>query len=76
MSNVVDLPTQFKERRDRHHALRLKINQRARELAELDQERYFLAMLYEIYCGKIDAELLPYWQPLKGEVIAPTPWKA
>lgn len=51
--------------------LRLRIDRRARELAERDQERYFRAMLFDVYRGAIDPELVPWWEPLAGAVGAP-----
>lgn len=68
MGNVLDLLPEFKDRRDQRQSLRLRINRRARELAERDQERYFRAMVFAVYSGKVDAELIHWWEPLDGAV--------
>lgn len=75
MGSVLHLPALSAEERSRlqrYHAvrqnLRLRINQRARELAARDQERYFTAILWEIYRGELDPEIIPFWEPPAGGV--------
>jgi hypothetical protein len=51
--------------------LRLRIDRRARELAERDQARYFRAILFEVYSGKLDPEIIQFWEPLAGGVGVP-----
>jgi len=48
--------------------LRLRIDRRARELAARDQERYFRAMLFEVYRGTLDHDIVQFWEPLAGDV--------
>jgi hypothetical protein len=70
MNATVDdsLLGEFRLRRDRRQALRLQIDRRARELAARDQARYFQAILFDVYRGKIAPELVPYWEPLTGDI--------
>jgi HEPN domain-containing protein len=68
VSDVLDLLPELKRRQDRHQALRLRIDRRARELAARVQEAYFRAMVFEIYAGRLAEELVPFWEPIAGDV--------
>jgi hypothetical protein len=54
-----------------HRRLRFRIDQRARELAARDQERYFRAILWDVFRGDLDASLIPFWEPVAGGVGVP-----
>jgi hypothetical protein len=73
VGNVIDLPilANIERRRDRRQALRLRISRRARELAQLDEERYFKAILFQVYRGELDPQLVQFWEPLAGDVGKP-----
>ena len=70
-ADLLDLSAEFGRRRDRRQALRLRIDRRARELAERDQVRYFRAMVNDLMHGRLAEELVPYWEPTTGGVGLP-----
>lgn len=72
MNNVLTLPDLDRRRRrqDVCQALRLRIDRRARELAQREQERYFKAILFDVYRGALHPELIAWWEPLTGGVGA------
>jgi hypothetical protein len=66
MAEVEDLSAEFRRRRDRRQALRLRIDRRSRELAARDQAGYFKAMVAELYFNRLDEGDIERWEPVRG----------